>query len=176
MDKTYREIWGSEIERKGWTSILYGECMFDQKGTFRILDISSSGTISEWHITPPSKKDCAKEWVNANRKRLRTHGINDVSRLIVFNLHSRFWSQELFGLEYNIEPVVFRDMFPMPTHPHSHEHHLPQYITDLSPRHLDLRGWLGKLVTRGSQGSSGPKNISKPLNDILAFAAARWLT
>lgn len=164
-DKKYWDVWATEIQAKGWTSMLYDPRMIPS-GRITILDIASSGDITEWQIDLPSKLKPNEDWIRTNRERLRTLGLDGQTRVIVFEQSSHLWIQELIGLYYNIEPTFFRDIAHSravrdePAEWNPYDHQLPEFMIGRSSQHLNFGyGWTGKIIVNNQNALPGPRNI-----------------
>lgn len=168
--QNYQDIWATELQNKGWKYRLGHDERSTSESYITLLDISSACHITEWQIRVPAEDEPIQDWIQTHREKLQTLGLNTISRLIVFEEDLCFCAQELLGVEYNIEPAVFRDIVYSRTVRHqpngweTHDTQLPEYMTEFSPRHLDFGyGWVSKIIATEQSTFSRPKNVGKSL-------------
>ena len=171
---TYWDHWGTEIQANGWKGLLQYTPR-QSNLPISILDISSVGDITEWQIDLPVKGQSTEMWIHFHRPKLRSRGLEDKTRLILFDEAGHVPVRELIGLHYNIEPAFFRDIAHSVTigipslsggqsSSYSYDHQLPEFMMGSSPRHLNFcQGWTGKIQ---KSFLPGPKTVGKLLRTM----------
>lgn len=166
----YFEIWESKIEAKGWERRLFVQyrwLSYFADASIIILDIGSSGSISQWQIDCPAMAAYNYEWAIQVHTMLQERGRDAVTRLVVFSHTSLFWVQETIGIHYNIGPAVFRDISLLELASYDfndfaflYGHLCPGYTMKCSPQHLNFdANWVGKVIKQDQGKNIGPSNI-----------------
>ena len=155
--KTYWDVWGPEIQALGLASRLRPPeaGRYRSRGILTILDISASGGIGQWQIDPPDEGFEQQAWLDTSRKALRSSGAFTTTRLIILREDAFYWCQDLIGLEYGIEPIVFKHLAGSGQYLNrllNDFDHLHNYTSGPSPDYLQFgHGWFGKIITIGAR-------------------------